>query len=87
MQVVDMDRKRRVKQMQDASKTSKPSVEDAKTQSQNTRDGAQSAREKRRNLRLGVGLGAAGLASGFAASHFGRFGVWVEKVGDKGAGS
>ena len=31
---------------------------------------------KRRNLRLGVGLGAAGLASGLAASHFERFGVW-----------
>jgi hypothetical protein len=31
------------------------------------------------NSRLGAGLGAAGLASGFAASHFGRVG-WVGEL-------
>jgi hypothetical protein len=43
--------------------------------------------KKTRNLRLGVGLGAAGLASGFAASHFEGIWGWVVKLGGKGAGS
>lgn len=68
--VMQVDRKRRVKPMEDASKASNPNVEDAKKQSRNTRDDAQRHAKKGANLRLGVGLGAAGLASGFAASHF-----------------